>query len=155
FVFVPPFDADWNAVNPGSVSVRTTFVASWLPAFVTVMVYDRTSPGRAVMMPSDFVTRRSGAATTGVVSDPALSPGFGSGPFAPSSWAVAVLVSWATPAPTVGPTVRVTVRVTDAPAARFPIDQTTAPPDTAPPLLAEKNEVFAGSGSDKVTPVAS
>src|SRR5207249_91728 len=66
-----------------------------------------------------------------------------------------VLVSWVMPAPTVGLTARVTVRVTDAPAARFPIDQTTAPPERLPPPLADENEVFAGSGSDRVTPVAS
>src|SRR5213594_2852884 len=49
-----------------------------------------------------------------------------------------------------------TVSVTDpeVPAATEPIDQVTTPVESEPPPVADTNVVFAGTVSDRITPVA-
>src|SRR4051812_21785987 len=71
------------------------------------------------MPPSDLVTRRSGAATTGVVSVPVLLLGVGSGPLVPSSAIVTVFAPCVTPAGNALSTRTLKVAVPLAPAARL------------------------------------
>ena len=84
-----------------------------------------------------------------------LLAGVGSAPPAPSSVALAVLVSEFTPAATVLSTRTVTVRVTLVRAARPPTFQVTTPPEKMPPSEALTKVVLAGRVSVTVTPVAS
>src|SRR5216117_3800570 len=42
----------------------------------------------------------------------------------------------------------------EAPAASEPIDQATTPAESEPPPVADTNVVFAGTVSDRITPVA-
>src|SRR5439155_508545 len=105
----------------GSGSESVTPVASWVPALVTVIVYVTAPPGTTDAPPSVFVTTRSGAASTGVVSDPLLSPGVESGPFAPSSNTRAALTTCVCPAGAAGFTRTANAAVPDPPAATAPI----------------------------------
>src|SRR6185369_7143878 len=78
-------------------------------------------PGATEAPPSLFVTERSGAPVTGVVSLPELLPGVGSVPLVPLSATVAVLEICATPAPTGLTTVTANVAVwLPPPAATVP-----------------------------------
>ena len=88
------------------------------------------------------------------VSVAVLLAGVGSGPLAPSSATVAVLVIESTPAGMVPFTCTVTVRVTVAPAAKPPMSKLTTPLANVP-RGALTNVVLAGIGSVTVTPVAS
>src|SRR3954468_20946160 len=87
-----------KVVFAGTVSVRTTPVAPTLPAFAYVSVYDTVLFGATLAPPSLFVSVRSGAAVTGVVSLPLLLPGVGSAPLFPLSAIDAVLLICVTPA---------------------------------------------------------
>src|SRR5262245_53999290 len=98
---------------------------------------------------------RSGAATRSSVSVVRLFVGVGSGPLVPSSRTEASLVMEEAPAGMEGLTETLRVRVVEAPAAREPRFQVTAPLAKEPPLEAETKEVKAGRRSVTETPVAS
>src|SRR5690242_9905321 len=118
-------------------------------------------PGATEDPPSDFVTERSGAPVTGVVSLPELLPGLGSVPFVPSSAIVAVFEICVTPAGSGSATVTANVALPPADAATEP----TASVQVEPALLfgvqdhpaveaPALNVVFAGTVSVNVTPEA-
>jgi len=116
-------------------------------------------PGTVASPPSVLVTTRSGAASTGVVSVPVLSPGVRSAPLVPSSAITAVLRIWSTPTATGLGTLTVIVTVLEAPTARLPIVVRYCWPETCVHgpggfRLAAAMVVFGGSVSVIVTPVA-
>src|SRR5947207_353822 len=100
-----------NVVFAGTVSVSTTPVAPRLPAFAYESVYETVPPGATLAPPSLFVSEKSGAPVSGVVSLPLLFPGVGSVPLFPSSAIEAVLLICVTPAATGFTTVTANVAV--------------------------------------------
>src|SRR4051794_8385221 len=105
---------------------------------------------------SVLVTDRSGAAVTGVVSVPVLFPAVGSGPFAPSSAATAVLASWVTPAGSDGSTVTAKTTVPVAPPATVPTVNVHVEATQLQPAVdaAASYVAWAGTVSVSTTPVA-
>src|SRR3954451_17108561 len=113
-------------------------------------------PGDAATSPSDFGTDRSGAAVTGVVSVPVLSPGVESGPFVPSSLTTNELAIVVTPAGSGASTVTAKSTDPEPPAATSPtvkvhvVAAQLHPGVDAPALNVE----LAGTVSVRTTPVA-
>ena len=100
-------------------------------------MYVSTPPGTAALV-SRLVITKSTTGTRTVVSAPALSPGVGSGPLAPSSVTAAAFVIENTPAGNGSATRTVTVRVTvSPPPPRLKPGQVTTPQAVARVLLAD------------------
>src|SRR5919106_609582 len=118
-------------------------------------------PGATEAPPSLFVTDRSGAPVTGVVSLPVLLPGVGSVPLVPSSAIVAVFAICVTPAGKGLATVTANVAEPPAEAATEPTASVQVEPallfgeQDQPAVLAPALKVvFAGTVSVRITPVA-
>src|SRR3954451_19590159 len=114
------------------------------------------APGIAVVPPSVLVTVRSGAAVTGVVSEPVLSAGVGSGPLVPSSATVTVFEIPVVPAGSGVATVTAKTTDPEPPAATVPSGRVQVPA-AHDHLLSDaptSKVVLTGTVSVSTTPVA-